>query len=75
MQTNELWFVLKCYLNTTRLQIIYMCKQDLAINNLQNLICHKTSLNIHCKYFLLNDLLKSANLPEVSSAQSAGVVE
>ena len=36
---------LKCYLEIMRLQIIYsicMYKQDLALNSLQGLICHKT---------------------------------
>ena len=39
---NELW-LLKCYEQTICLQIIYtfMCVEDLALNNLQGLICHK----------------------------------
>ena len=39
MQTNELWLVLKCYLQTMFLQIICnMYKDDLALNNLQWLL-------------------------------------
>ena len=41
MQTNKLWLILKCYL-----QIIYnMNKEDLELNNLQWLICHKIQPN------------------------------
>ena len=40
MQTNELWLVLKYYLKTV------LCTEDLALNNLQGLICHKTKYNI-----------------------------
>ena len=30
-----------CYVQTICLDIIYMYKQDLVLNNLQGLICHK----------------------------------
>ena len=59
MQTKELWLVQKYYLQTMRLQIICMYKENLALNNLQGLIGHKTqiiltslSLFIHCYYIL-----------------------
>ena len=35
----------KYYRQTIHLQIIYMYKDDLALNNLQWLICHKTKPN------------------------------
>ena len=44
MHTNELWLFLKYYLQIIRLQIIYMYKQDLILNNLHGLICHKANL-------------------------------
>ena len=43
METNEFWFVLKCYLKTMGFQIIYsMYKDELISNNLEWLIWHKT---------------------------------
>ena len=37
--------------------LIYMYKEDLALNNLQWLICHKTQLNhIYLKYMYKEDL-------------------
>ena len=45
LQTNELWIVGKLlstnYLLTDNIYLIYMFKQDLVLNNLQGLICHK----------------------------------
>ena len=40
------------------LQIIYICKEDLALNNLQWLICHKTQPNqiIYLIYMYKEDL-------------------
>ena len=46
MQANELWLVEEYYLQTMRLQIINnMYKENMALNNLQRLICHKTQQN------------------------------
>ena len=46
MQTNELWFVFKMlpkdYSFINWIYLIYWYEQDLALNNLQGLICHKT---------------------------------
>ena len=54
------------YLFANYTYLIYMYKQDLALNNLQELICHKTSLTNHlvihlntnqaCCYLNLDDL-------------------
>ena len=47
-QTNKLWLVSEYYLHTICLQIMYIWyiyKQDLALNNLQELICPKTKPN------------------------------
>ena len=49
MQTNELWLVLKLlptnYSFTNNIYLIYIYKHDLALNNPQGLICHKTLTN------------------------------
>ena len=45
MQTNELWLVLKYYLQNN----IYVYKQDLSLNNEKMLIFHKTQPNNHPK--------------------------
>ena len=37
--------IYKMYLQIIYLYLIYMYKEDLALNNLQWLICHKTQLN------------------------------
>ena len=42
---NDLWFILKCYLQTMHLQIIYMNEDDFVLSNLQRFICHKTQPN------------------------------
>ena len=53
-----------------------MYKQDLALNNLQGLICHKTQPNqiiYICTYFLYIYMHMHAHI--FSFAQSAGAVE
>ena len=46
MQTNELWLILKCYIKTQHLKIMFNnYKEDLALDNPQELICHKTKPN------------------------------
>ena len=45
------------YSYTNNIYIIYVYKQDLTLNNLQGLICHKTQLTI--TKFFLNLLLLS----------------
>ena len=46
MQTDEVRVVLKHFLQTMRLQIIYkMYKEDFVLNNLQWLMCDKTKPN------------------------------
>ena len=47
-KNNELGLVQKCYQQnvfTNHIYLIYMYKEDLALNNLQWLICHKTQQN------------------------------
>ena len=72
VQTNELWLVLKLspinYLFTNYVYLIYMYKQDLALNNIQGLICHKTqptdnykSVNIGIQRTLFPNLLALNN--------------
>ena len=41
---NSGWFKIlsTCYSFTNHIDLIYMDKQDLALNKLQGLICHKT---------------------------------
>ena len=51
VQTNELYLVFKIMLPTNYLSTnhvcVYVCKQDLALNNTQVLICHKTQTKNH----------------------------
>ena len=45
MQINELWLVNKYYLKSIRFHMIYLIytyKQNLALSNLQGLMCRKT---------------------------------
>ena len=60
MQTYKLGLVLK-NINRICLQIlysIYMYKEDLAFNDLQSLICHKTQPANQCEIVLLIDQQK-----------------
>ena len=43
------------YLLTNHIYLIYMYKQDMALNNLQGLICHKTQpINLNTMLLALN---------------------
>ena len=58
---NKLKLIQKCYLQnvfTYHIYLIYMYKDDLALNNLQWLICHKNQPNqiIYLIYMYKDDL-------------------
>ena len=56
---NELRFVLKCYQQnvfTNHIYLIYMYEEDLALNNLQWLICYKTKSNQNKSYMYKESL-------------------
>ena len=67
METNDLWLLLKMlptnYSFTNPIYLIYMYKEDLTLNNLQRLICHKTT-NQPTAVFIPNDLVEKKRMDE-----------
>ena len=67
-ETNKLWFIKKCYLQTLHLQILYkMYKEELALNNLQGTIYHKKKTtqpnHMYLVYIYAKDLALSVEIP------------
>ena len=58
MSSNNLFK--NSYLQTARLQIICTYKEDLALNNPQGLLCHKTPTNHHASFIFETDLQNTA---------------
>ena len=52
-----------------------MYKEDLALNNLQWLICHKTQLNLLSKHFIIRWCVYSTNIRLVISQKLNKIAE